>query len=129
MATATVFTLVNSQLSRISFPIEFPQRQSSGVIAKEHEGPPPCSGRLWRRPRPDCCRSDARLGRTRTSPTSYAWRASSRTGHGAPTFRGGVLQGLRRRGTLLSPTRDQGAALSPPAATTRSHPDHQKKQT
>jgi hypothetical protein len=66
---------------------------SKGVIGEEHEGPPPCSGRLLLLPPPDCRRSDARSGMARTSPTSDARRASSRSGRGVPPSRGVALQG------------------------------------
>jgi hypothetical protein len=56
------------------------------------EGSPPCNGRRRRRPPPDCCRSDVHSGKGRTSPTSGARRASSRSGRGAPPSHGGALQ-------------------------------------
>src|SRR5262249_11056857 len=84
-----------------------------GVIGEEPEGPPPCGGR--RRPPLDCCRFDAHPGRARTSPTSGARRASSRRRRGAPPFRRGVLQGLRRPwlGATLSPWRVAGRRSVP----------------
>jgi hypothetical protein len=66
---------------------------SKGVIGEEHEGPPPCSGRLLLLPPPDCRRSDARSGMARTSPTSDARRVSSRSVRGVPPSRGVALQG------------------------------------
>src|SRR4029434_3755922 len=50
---------------------------------------------------PACFRADARSGRARTSPTSRAWDASSRSGRGAGPFRGGALLGARRPWPVL----------------------------
>ena len=49
--------------------VDIEHSHSNGVIGEEHEGPPPYSGRRRRLPPPDCCRSDARSDRARTSPT------------------------------------------------------------
>jgi hypothetical protein len=76
--------------------IPFEDAKSPGVTGEEYEGPHPCSG--WRRrlPLPDYFHFDGRLGRTHTSPTSDVRRGSSRSGRGAPTFRGEALQWSRR---------------------------------
>src|SRR5262245_15207316 len=77
---------------------------SNAIIVEEHEGPRPCSDRRLLLPPPDCRRSDARSGRTRTSPTSDVQHESSRIGHDAAPSREGARQGLRRQLLVLAST-------------------------
>src|SRR4029453_9886976 len=59
-------------------------------IGEEHEGLRPCIDGPRRRPFAECCRSHAHSDKARTSPTSYVWHATFRTGRGAVPFREGA---------------------------------------
>ena len=105
--------------------------QSNGIIGEEREGPPPCSDRRRLMPPLDCCRSDVRSDRMRTSPTSDARRASSRSGRGALPSRGGALPRLQHPWSVVasSSTRGLEDASESPGAANRSCPDPRTKQT
>ena len=66
----------------------------------------------------------------RTSPTSDAGRASSRSSHDALTSRGGALPRLQRPWPVVasSSTRGREAASGSPGAASRSRPDPQTRQ-
>ena len=69
---------------------------SNGIIVEERGGPPPYSDQRLLLPPPDCCRSDARSDKARTSPTIDAQRASSRSRRGALPSHGGALPRSQR---------------------------------
>ena len=80
---------------------------------------------------PDCCPVDARSGRARTSPTSGARRASSRSRRGAAPSRGETPQGLRRPwpALALTATRGPAAASGSLGAASRSRPGPRTMRT
>lgn len=77
---------------------------SNGIIWEEREGLPPCSDRRRLLPPQNCCRSDARSDRPRTSPTSDARCASSRSGRGALPFRAGALPRFQHPWHVVAPS-------------------------
>src|SRR5215217_1184437 len=79
-----------------------------GIIGEEREGPPPCSDRRRLLPPLDCCRSDAPSDKARTSPTSDARRASSRSGRGALPSRGGALPRLQHPCPVVASSSTRG---------------------
>ena len=71
-----------------------------------------------------------RSDRARTSPTSDARRASSRSGRDVLPSRGGALPRLQRPWPVVASnsTRGREAASGSPGAASRSHPDPRTRQ-
>src|SRR6185503_1466326 len=97
------------------------------VIWEERVEHLPCSGLRRLLPPPNCCRFDARSGMARTSPTTGARRARSRSYDRAPPSHGGGLQVLGCQ--QVATTRAREAASLSPVATTRFRPDPETKRT
>src|SRR5262245_44694350 len=100
-------------------------------ILKRHCGPLPCSARRPLRPPRDCCRSDVRSNRARTSPTSYVWHAFFRTGHGSALSRAEALRELQcpclvRVSTSIRGPEDESGF---PEASNHSHLDPRRTRT
>jgi hypothetical protein len=107
-----------------------PPPPPSGIIWEEREKPRPCSDQRRRLPPPDCCHSDARSYKVRTSPTSDAQRASSQSDSDALPSRGAALPRLQHPWPVVvsSSTRGREVASGSPVAASRSRPDPRTRQ-